>query len=139
MEIIRNASIARLVNSGIESRQLLSPENSASARVTITQVTVPPGLINPTHRHESSEQIWIALDGEGTLLLGDGGHALFRAGDVVRFAEGDAHGFHNTGTSPFVYLSVTAPPIHFRAAYSADWSAAIAATRAILPAERPTS
>ncbi len=130
MELIRNTAISRLVNSGIESRQLLCPENSESARMTITQVTVPPGLINPTHRHASSEQVWIALDGEGRLLLGENGSEIFRAGDVVRFADGDTHGFHNTGTSPFVYLSVTSPPINFRAAYSADWSAAIAAERA---------
>lgn len=125
MELIRNASISRFVNAGIESRQLLFPENSASTRMTITQVTVPPGLINPTHKHESSEQVWIALDGEGTLLLGEGKTETFRAGDVVRFADGDSHGFHNTGATPFAYLSVTSPPINFRSAYTADWSEAI--------------
>ncbi len=124
MELIRNASISRFVNAGIEFRQLLFPENSASTRMTITQVTVPPGLINPTHKHESSEQVWIALDGEGTLLLGEGKTETFRAGDVVRFADGDSHGFHNTGATPFAYLSVTSPPINFRSAYTADWSEA---------------
>jgi mannose-6-phosphate isomerase-like protein (cupin superfamily) len=44
------------------------------------------------------------------------------AGDVVRFADGDLHGFHNPGDVPFVYLSVTAPPVNFREAYAKDWS-----------------
>ena len=125
MELIRNASITRFVNAGIESRQLLFPENSASIRMTITQVTVPPGLINPTHKHESSEQVWIALEGEGTILLGEGKAEIFRVGDVARFADGDTHGFHNTGSQPFTYLSVTSPPINFRTAYAADWTEAL--------------
>jgi quercetin dioxygenase-like cupin family protein len=41
----------------------------------------------------------------------------FTAGEVVRFADGDIHGFKNTETEPFVYLSVTAPAIDFRYAY----------------------
>jgi hypothetical protein len=32
------------------------------------------------------------------------------------------HGFQNTGTVPFEYLSVTSPPINFRAAYAASRS-----------------
>ena len=40
---------------------------------------------------------------------------------VARFADGDTHGFTNTGDIPFVYISVTSPPINFREAYSRDW------------------
>ncbi|MBI3229910.1 MAG: cupin domain-containing protein, partial [Burkholderiales bacterium] len=49
MEFITKASIPVLNNSGVASQQLLFPENSNSTRVTITQVTMPPGKINPTH------------------------------------------------------------------------------------------
>ena len=97
MELIRSASVETLSNSGVESRQLLFPENSSSTRVTITQVTVPPGTRNPPHRHKTSEQIWVALHGEGTLLLENERTESFSPGDVVRFEDGDAHGFHNTG------------------------------------------
>jgi len=47
MEIVRKASITTLSNSGVQSEQLLFPENSSSRRVTITRVTVQPGSINP--------------------------------------------------------------------------------------------
>jgi quercetin dioxygenase-like cupin family protein len=40
---------------------------------------------------------------------------------VVRFEDGDLHGFRNAGDAPFVYLSVTSPPVNFRAAYAKDW------------------
>ena len=102
--------------SGVQSEQLLFPENSSSRRVTLTRVTVLPGATNPPHRHPASEQIWVALEGSG--ILDDERQERITAGDAVRFADGDRHGFHNPGDVPFVYLSVTAPPVNFREAYS---------------------
>ena len=122
MELIRGDDIAELSNSGVVSRQLLFPENSTSTRMTITRVTVEPGTRNPPHRHEASEQVWVALRGNGQLLLGDDRIAAFAEGDVVRFEDGDLHGFENTSSSIFEYLSVTSPPINFRGAYESKWS-----------------
>lgn len=122
MEFIPGSDIKVLSNSGVESLQLLFPENSSSTRVTITKVTVAPGASSPVHRHETSEQVWVALSGEGTLLLGDGQTRPIRAGDVVRFADGDLHGIENTSALPFVYLAVTSPPINFRQAYARSWA-----------------
>ncbi len=121
MEIIRSASIQTLSNSGVESQQLLFPENSASERLTITRVTMAPGVINPRHVHASSEQVWIALEGSGTLLLAAGKVLPFAAGDVARFSDGESHGFINSGEIPFVYTSVTSPTINFRDAYTENW------------------
>jgi quercetin dioxygenase-like cupin family protein len=118
MEIVRNGSATILSNPGVESEQLIYPENSPSRRVTITRVTVAPQAINAPHRHQSSEQIWVALTGRGTLLLDQQRTEPFAAGDVARFADGDLHGLHNTGDTPFVYLAVTSPPLDFRSAYA---------------------
>ena len=122
MEFIRGDDVKVLSNSGVESHQLLFPENSSSSRVTITKVVVAPGAINPPHRHETSEQVWVALSGVGTLLLGDAQTRPFQEGDVVRFLDGDVHGFENTGSVAFVYVSVTSPPINFRQSYEQSWS-----------------
>ena len=122
MELIRAGQIPELSNSGVTSRQLLFPENSASTRLTITRVTVKPGARNPPHRHPVSEQVWIALRGHGNLHLEAGRVESFAEGDVVRFEDGDLHGFENTGRTDFEYLSVTSPPVNFRAAYERDWS-----------------
>ncbi len=121
MEIMRKDSIATLSNSGVQSEQLLFPENSSSRRVTITRVNIQPGAVNPPHRHTDSEQIWIALEGRGTLLLHGDRTEPFAAGDVVRFEDGDLHGFRNADDTPFIYLSVTSPPVNFREAYAKDW------------------
>ena len=121
MEIIRRTDITSFSNGGVTSEQLLFPENSQSQRVTVTRVTVAPGGTNPRHAHATSEQIWVALRGSGVLLLGSGATAPFAEGEVARFSDGDVHGFENTGSVEFVYLSVTSPPLNFRAAYAADW------------------
>jgi quercetin dioxygenase-like cupin family protein len=120
VEFLTNAQFRSLSNPGVTSVQLISPHNSSSARVTITRVTVAAGAVQPRHQHESSEQIWLALSGGGTLLLAGEGRKTFVQGDVVRFEEGDVHGFENTSAEPFVYLSVTSPPINFSHAYRSE-------------------
>src|SRR5260221_4397322 len=121
MESIRRSDVKVFANPGVASHQLLFPENSNSTRVTITRVVLQPGAVNPRHRHATSEQIWVALSGSGRLLLADDLSAPFVAGDIVRFEDGEMHGLDNTGSSPFEYLSITAPPLNFRAAYAAKW------------------
>ena len=81
---------------------------------------MPSGVEQPRHLHETSEQIWVAIAGDGTLLLADGQTKTFVAGDVVRFADGDTHGLKNESAAEFQYMSVTSPPINFRKAYKEE-------------------
>lgn len=117
MEFIKKENIVELLNPGVISRQLLNPENSASERVTITEVHLEPNAEQPRHTHKFSEQIWYAVKGTGTLLLADNKEMAFNVGDVVRFADKEVHGLKNNGESEFVYISVTSPPINFGYAY----------------------
>lgn len=117
MEFIKKENIVELSNPGVVSRQLLNPENSASERVTITEVHLEPNAEQPRHTHEFSEQIWYAVKGSGKLLLADDKEMPFNVGDVVRFADKDVHGLKNNGESELVYISVTSPPINFGYAY----------------------
>lgn len=117
MQFLTEGDFKQLSNPGVVSLQLLSPHNSSSSRVTITRVTVQPGAGQPRHKHDSSEQIWVAIEGAATLLLADSATRTLNAGEVARFADGDVHGVDNTGGVPFVYLAVTSPPINFDYAY----------------------
>lgn len=120
MEFIEKSKIVSMSNPGVSSRQLLNPDNSSSERMTITEVHVEPGVSQPRHIHETSEQVWYALRGRGRLLLCNGKEKEFQAGDVVRFAEREIHGLLNDSDAEFIYLSVTAPPIHFGYAYQKE-------------------
>jgi len=117
MEFLPPERFTVLSNPGVTSTQLLSPHNSLSTRVTLTRVVVAPGAVQKRHTHKSSEQIWIAISGSGELLIENDATHPIQAGEVVRFADGDVHGFHNTGSADFIYLSVTSPPINFSSAY----------------------
>ena len=117
MEFISRENIKELSNPGVVSRQLLNPDNSSSERVTITEVRLEAGAIQPRHTHNASEQIWYAIQGSGKLLLADEKEMVFKVGDVVRFADNDIHGLLNDGDTEFVYISVTSPPIDFGYAY----------------------
>lgn len=117
MEFIQKSEIKKLSNPGVVSRQLLNAENSASERVTITEVHLEAGAIQPRHIHKTSEQIWYAVEGQGQLLLDNDDVKDFSEGDVVRFAEGDIHGLLNNSETEFIYISVTSPPIDFNYAY----------------------
>ena len=117
MEFINSENVKELSNPGVVSRQLINPENSKSERVTITEVHLDVGASQPRHKHDTSEQIWYAIQGSGKLLLADEKEMLFKAGDVVRFADNDIHGLLNDGDTEFIYISVTSPPIDFGYAY----------------------
>ena len=117
MEFIKGKDIKMFSNPGVVSRQLLNPENSGSERVTITEVHLVPGAVQPRHMHNNSEQIWYALKGEGKILLSEDREMEFHTGDVVRFEDKDIHGLKNDGNSDFIYISVTAPPMNFAYAY----------------------
>ena len=49
MELIKSENIKELANPGVVSRQLLNPDNSASKRVTITEVHLEVGASQPRH------------------------------------------------------------------------------------------
>ena len=117
MEFIKKENIKELSNPSVVSRQLINPENSKSERVTITEVHLEVGSCQPRHKHDSSEQIWYAIQGTGKLLLADDKEMIFKAGDVVRFSDSDIHGLFNDGDTEFIYISVTSPPIDFGYAY----------------------
>ena len=117
MEFIKKENIKELSNPGVVSKQLINPENSKSERVTITEVHLEIGANQPRHKHDTSEQIWYAVQGTGRLLLADEKEMVFTAGDIVRFADNDIHGLFNDGDAEFVYISVTSPPIDFGYAY----------------------
>ncbi|MFT3951145.1 MAG: cupin domain-containing protein [Oscillospiraceae bacterium] len=117
MEFIAAEEMKDLFNPGVVSHQILNPHNSAGSRVTIAELHFDPGAVELPHTHVASEQIWYALRGCGQILLADGQTHAFAAGDAVRFAAGDIHGFENTGDTKFVYLSITSPPIDFSYAY----------------------
>ncbi len=117
MEFISEKDVEKLINPGVTSFQLLTPHNSNSKKVTITRVIVEPGAVQNRHSHDTSEQIWIALNGIGKLLLANGQEKDFENGDIARFEDGEIHGLANCSSSFFEYIAITSPPLTFDDSY----------------------
>jgi quercetin dioxygenase-like cupin family protein len=118
MQRLSPAAFTVLAQPGIQSEQIVWPQNAPDARVTITRVTMEPGATSQRHSHPKSEQTWLVERGTATLLLADDKTEELRAGDVVRTPAGEVHGVTNSGSEPFVYLAVTVPPQDFTTVYS---------------------
>jgi uncharacterized cupin superfamily protein len=79
---------------------------AGSARTGLSQVTLPAGRSGyPPHCHSAEEEIFVVLEGEGTLVLGEEEHAV-RAGSVIGRPPGTrvAHSFR-AGATDLAYLA----------------------------------
>ena len=65
----------------------------------VDYAVLPPGASIGTHRHGRNEELYLVLEGEGTLQL-DGRSIPVRAGHVVLNRPGGEHGLVNTSQSP---------------------------------------
>lgn len=75
-----------------------------------TLIIVPPGKRAwPYHSHHANEEMFIILDGEGTLRLGGAEHPV-KSGDVIACPAGGpetAHQLINTGSRELRYLAIS--------------------------------
>jgi len=79
---------------------------AGSVRTGISHLTIPAGRLGyPPHCHSAEEEIFVVLQGEGTVLLGADEHPV-RAGHVVGRPAGTAvaHSFR-AGAAGLVYLA----------------------------------
>jgi uncharacterized cupin superfamily protein len=79
---------------------------AGSVRTGLQHVTVPAGKLScPPHCHSAEEEIFVVLDGGGTLELGDEEHAVRRGSVVARpAATRVAHAFR-AGPAGLTYLA----------------------------------
>lgn len=78
----------------------------------VFEVTTPPGLSIPPHRHEREDEVIYVLEGEFAIWL-DGQVSRATAGSTIHFPRHIAHGFENTGPTPGKTLWVVTPGANF--------------------------
>ena len=85
--------------------------NTAAKEFIIREVgwmTLKPGDSIGMHKHESNEDAYIILSGEGTFIDNDGKEYKVKAGDTTIARKGQSHALLNTGKEPLVFLDVVA-------------------------------
>lgn len=71
-------------------------------------MTLQPGDSIGMHKHETNEDAYIIISGEGTFKDNDGKEYAVKAGDVTIARKGQSHALTNTGKEPLVFLDVIA-------------------------------
>lgn len=71
-------------------------------------MTLQPGDSIGLHKHETNEDAYIIVSGEGTFTDTDGKTYTVKAGDVTIARKGQSHALANTGKEPLVFLDVIA-------------------------------
>lgn len=71
--------------------------------------TAPGCRASPLHNHRCNEELFLILDGEGTLRIGSERYSI-RSGDIIACPPGGpetAHQIENTSDAPLRYLAIS--------------------------------
>jgi len=71
-------------------------------------MTLEPGDAVGMHRHETNEDAYVILSGEGVFVDTDGKEYQVRAGDTTIARKGQSHALRNTGKVPLKFLDIVA-------------------------------
>ena len=85
--------------------------NTAPKEFIIKEIgwmTLQPGALVGMHKHETNEDAYIILSGEGVFIDTDGKEYSIKAGDTTMARPGQSHAIKNTGKEPLVFLDVIA-------------------------------
>ena len=75
----------------------------------MTWVECAPGSQQPLHAHPESEQVYVIVSGEGTMLV-ESEQRSVRAGDTIFIPPGSEHAIRNDSGSELVFASAASPP-----------------------------
>lgn len=68
-----------------------------------------PGQEIAAHVHPRGQDTWTVISGTAGYYQGSGIVSQLKAGDIAIAKQGQVHGVINSGTEPFVFVSVVAP------------------------------
>jgi mannose-6-phosphate isomerase-like protein (cupin superfamily) len=94
---------------GSEVRELAGPPSGTAGNQSLAEARVPPGAETIEHLHHESEEIYVFLEGEGRMKLGDD-ELQVRPGEAVVIPPATRHKLWSTGAESLVLLCCCAPP-----------------------------
>lgn len=90
------------------SKALVGPETTGAQHIDYRISTYQPMAYVESHVHQTQEQVYHILDGEGLMTIGDEKRVV-RKNDVIFLAPGDWHAIENSGLGDLTFIVVTTP------------------------------
>lgn len=97
------------LHSGTVNRRLVPAELGAGFEMV--HGTIEPGGIGHRHQHATEWQVFMLLEGEGRLELGNEPPQMLRAGAIVRIPPQTPHYFEVTGRKAAKLIVIYSPPL----------------------------
>jgi mannose-6-phosphate isomerase-like protein (cupin superfamily) len=91
-----------------EIKEILSPGNSSLRKQSLAEAKVLPGRETKEHRHQSSEEIYYILRGEGRIKIEDEVREIGQ-GDAIPILPERRHKVWNTGAGDLIILCYCSP------------------------------
>jgi|TARA_B110000037_G_scaffold29139_1_gene34748 mannose-6-phosphate isomerase-like protein (cupin superfamily) len=89
-------------------REWVAPGNSRAKKMSMAEITIPPGVKVPPHYHQVIEETYFILEGEGEMELGDEKRTM-SAGEAVVILPNERHTIANKTDKP-LKMYVTCVP-----------------------------
>ena len=103
---------------GQVSHLLLAPGQFGTENLSVTWVEGEPGSEQAVHSHEGREQVYVIVQGQGEMRVGDEVEEV-GPGTLIYVPPGTGHSIKNIGDERLVYVSSTSPPFEIAPGNSA--------------------
>jgi len=97
------------------SHLLLGPGDFGSRNLAVTWVECAPGSQQDLHAHPAEEQVYVIVEGRGTMTVGEEAQEVER-GTLVFIPPQTNHAIRAAGDEPLIYVSAPAPPFEAKVA-----------------------
>ncbi len=103
---------------GQVSHLLLAPGQFGTENLSVTWVEGEPGSEQAVHSHEGREQVYVIVQGQGAMRVGDEVQEV-GPGTLIYVPPGTGHSIKNIGAERLIYVSSTSPPFEIAPGNSA--------------------
>ena len=94
----------------LSSHILMDAGEMGSRHMTVTWIEVPPGVSQELHSHEEAEQVYVVVQGTGTLSA-TGDTERLEPGDLALIPPASDHTLANEGTETLALISAQSPAV----------------------------
>jgi mannose-6-phosphate isomerase-like protein (cupin superfamily) len=94
----------------LRTHVLMDAGELGSRNMSVTWIDVPPGIDQELHSNEEAEQVYVVVNGAGTMTVA-GDNQEITEGDLILVPPATDHSIANDGSGDLCCVSVQSPPV----------------------------